>query len=277
MHTTRFVLAFAASAAALTAAPAAAQSILLPSAPEKGIALEATYTDFKVADVSAPSSVWFLSGRLPLTPQLRVFGDLPFAYGNMKLDIDGLGIIEDKDAVFGNPRLGMEFLANPALTLEGSVRLPLTSANETTVADITAIMADPQRGEAFLKDVVPVSAAVNYEQVIAPGVSLRARAGGTRLFYTGDDDRDNATLADYGLFGSYATGPARLGLGLSGRWNVSEDDGSFSENSLHWLGLTADAAVRGVRPGISFRMPLDKDHRELVGPSVGLYLQVPLR
>jgi hypothetical protein len=279
MHTTRIALTLAASVAALSVAPAAAQSILLPSAPEKGIALEAAYTDFKIFDVSAPSSTWFLSGRLPIGSNFRVFGDLPFAYGNVTMDFEevGGGTVSEKDAVFGNPRLGAEYLITPALTVEGSFRLPITSASETSVADVVAFIADPQRGEAFARDVVPVAAALNYERGLSSGLGLRARAGGTTLFFTGDGDADNVTLLDYGLFGTYASGPARFGAGFSGRWDVSEEDGGFADNSLHWVGLTADATVRGVRPGVSFRMPLDKDYREFVGPSVGLYLQVPLR
>jgi hypothetical protein len=279
MHTTRTVLALAASAAALSAAPAAAQSILLPSGPEKGVALEAAYTDFKIVDVSAPSSTWFLSGRLPVGRGLRVFGDLPFAYGRVTMDFEEAGgeAASAGDAVFGNPRLGAEYLITPSLTVEGSFRLPLTSASETTVADMVAFMADPQRGEAFVRDVVPVAAALSYERGLASGLGLRARAGGTTLFFTGEDAPDNVSLLDYGLFGTYASGPARLGAGFSGRWNLSEDDGGFADNSQHWLGLTADATVRGVRPGISLRLPLDEDYREFVGPSVGLYLQVPVR
>jgi hypothetical protein len=279
MHTTRFALALAASAAALSAAPAAAQSILLPSGPDKGVALEASYTDFKVFDVSAPSSTWFLSGRLPVGPSFRVFGDLPFAYGSVTMDFEDVGgeAASASDAVFGNPRLGAEYLVTPSLTVEGSFRLPLTSASETSVADVVAFMADPQRGEAFARDVVPVAAALSYERALASGLGMRARAGGTTLFFTGEDAPDNVSMLDYGLFGTYASGPARFGAGFSGRWDVSEEDGGFADNSLHWLGLTADATVRGVRPGISFRMPLDKDYREFVGPSVGLYLQVPLR
>lgn len=88
---------------------------------------------------------------------------------------------------------------------------------------------------------------------------------------------ENATLLDYGLFGTYATGSAHLGLGFSGRYDASADEGSFSDNSLHYVGATVDAALRGVRPGVSLRIPVDSEYGELVGPTFGLYLQVPLR
>jgi hypothetical protein len=277
MHTHRTALACAAAAAALCAAPAAAQNLLLPSAPEKGLALEAAYTSFKAFDVAAPSSTWFLSGRLPVGSRFRVFGDVPFAYADASVNLGELGTFAEKDAVIGNPRLGAEYLAHPSLTVEGSVRLPLTSASETTVSDMIAFIADPQRAEAFLKDVVPVTAALTYEQALANGFGVRARAGGTQLLFRGEDASDNATLLDYGLFGSYTVAQARFGAGFSGRWDVSDDDGSFADNSMHWVGLTADAAVRGVRPGVSLRLPLDSDYREWVGPSVGVYLQVPVR
>lgn len=66
-------------------------------------------------------------------------------------------------------------------------------------------------------------------------------------------------------------------LGVAGRWAASVDEGSFSENSLHQLGLSADVLLKGVRPGISVRIPLDEEYRDLVKSSVGLYLQVSVR
>jgi hypothetical protein len=275
MTSIRIAAASALAAASLAATDAAAQSILLPSTPEKGFALEATHPNFREAEVTAASTVLYLSGRYPVAPNVRLIADLPFAHGEPE---GALGeVVEGKATVIGNPKVGLEFAVLPALTLEGSVRLPLTTADEASTGDVVAMLSDPQRLEAFAMDVVPVTAAATYERSVAGGLGLRARAGATQVFLTGDAaDEDDVTLLDYGLFGTYGAGAARLGLGVSGRYHANGDEDDPTR-SLHFAGATADFQVAGVRPGVSVQLPLDSDYRDVIGPQVGVYLQVPLR
>lgn len=276
MNPTRIAAASAFAAAALSAGTASAQSILLPGTPEKGITFEAAHANFREDAASTASAVFFLSGRLPLGERLRLIADVPVAHGSFAGELGEL--FDGESTVLGNPKLGLELAALPSLVVEGSVRLPLGTASETSVGDVIGILSDPQRAEAFAMDVVPATAAFTYQVPVAGALGLRARAGATHLFYTGDEaDVENTTLLDYGLFGTYPAGPARLGLGVSGRYNASGDEGDFGDRSLHFAGATADFQVAGVRPGVSLQVPLDSEHREVVGPSFGLYLQVPLR
>jgi hypothetical protein len=177
MNKTHVVLASAFAVAAVFAAqPAAAQGYLMPSTPEKGISIEAMHPNFKELEVSTASSVWFLSGRVPVTQRLRAIVDLPFAHAKF----EGLpaGFTSESSTVLGNPLVGVEFLAMPSLSLELSARAPLTTADESSFADVVGFLSDPQRGEAFIKDIVPVTAAVSYEHSLPAGLSLRARGGG---------------------------------------------------------------------------------------------------
>lgn len=97
-------------------------------------------------------------------------------------------------------------------------------------------------------------------------MSLRARVGGTAFFYTGDEeDGDAEASIDYGAVGTVAPGMVRIALGFAGRWVTSTDEGGFSYNARHHIGLNADALVGGVRPGISLRLPIETEFRELVG------------
>jgi hypothetical protein len=89
-------------------------------------------------------------------------------------------------------------------------------------------------------------------------------------------DSDSEQTLDYGLSSTYATGPARFTLGVQGRWVASSDEGDFGDNSVHQLGAAADFLFRGVRPGVSLRIPLE-DSVESAGNSFGIFLQVPLR
>ncbi len=258
---------------------AGAQSYLMPSTPERGIWLEASHPNIKSPlEVTTPSSAWFLSGRHPVTSRISGVAEAPFAYG--KLDIAGLPE-GDGSTVFGNPYLGMEFAHSDRVTLELGARIPMTTADEDSFGDVVGVLADPLRSEAFLEDVVPLSGAVSFRETlpVGEGATVRARGGIVTMFYTGDDEEldETTTFVDYGVTGTYPIGIARRGAGVSGRWNASESEGKFSDNSLHQLGLSADASVRGfIRPGISLRVPLDKDYRDLVGSTVGLYVQVSM-
>lgn len=274
MNKTRSFFAFALAAASLGAVqPVAAQTLLTPPTPEKGLWIDAAYSDFKSSEIGFPSTVWYLSGRLPLTSRISAVADVPFSYARVEpLDEDA-----QTSSVVGNPYLGVEFTGSPRLRLELGARAPLNTADEESFADVTAFMGDPLRLDAFMEDVLPVSAAATWTQPLTPALSLRLQGGATGLFHTGDETADNDATLDYGVAGSYTAGRARLGLGLAGLWLASADDGDFAENSVHSAGASADFLVGGVRPGISVRVPLDEDVREAVNSTVGLYLQIPLR
>jgi hypothetical protein len=275
MNKTQLVISSALAATSLWAAqPAAAQSFLLPSTPEKGVWVEASHTSFKGFEASFPSTVWYVSGRLPLTSGLRAVVDVPFSYA--KMDLFGAGA-ETSSSVFGNPYLGVEFAASRQLLLELGTRVPLTTADSESFADMVAFLADPQRPEAFLEDMVPLSTAATFQQSLAPGLALRARGGVTALFHTGEESGDPDATLDYGVMGTYTVGAAQVGLGVSGRWYTTSDEGGFAENSLHHAGLSADVRLGRIRPGIALRVPLDSEYREVVRSTVGVYLQVPVR
>jgi hypothetical protein len=273
MNITRTFLALAAGALSLANASAvAAQSFAMSSTPDRGVWMEATHTSFKGFDVDLPTTVWFLGGRLPLTARIGVVADLPYSYARVEL----LGTTES-NGVIGNPYLGLQFLATPRLQLAAGTRLPLTTADEESFADVFAVLSDPERIEAFAEELIPVSAVATYRLPITPAFLLRTHGGITGLFHTGEEAPGPDAAVDYGVLGSYATGPAQLGLGVSGRWFATSDDGSFADNTIHHAALSADVAVAGVRPGIAVRVPLDGEYRKLVSSSITLYLQVPLR
>ncbi|TVP42074.1 MAG: hypothetical protein EA350_17660 [Gemmatimonadales bacterium] len=259
------------------AMPAAGQtSPLLPMQVERGFSVEVAHPSFKELEMTAATSVWHLGGSLPLlVPGLRAVIDVPVAYAAL----DGaLGELSGSSTVLGNPYLGVEYSLRSFLVLEGGIRAPLTTADAESYADVVGFLADVSRGEAFLEDVFPVALGARVEHRIRPDLSLTARLGTVQAFYTGDDeDLSSTTFVDYGVGTNWTRGAARVGAGVGGRWDASTDEGKFGENSLHQLGITADVALGPVRPGLSLRVPLDQDHRDILKASVGAYVQIPLR
>lgn len=266
------------AASLLGGGTAAAQSILLPESPERGFWVEAAHPDIQTIEFTGATSVWFVSGRLPVAERVNVIADVPFTHARMQgASAELFGT--ESNQVLGNPLLGVEYLVSPAMRVEFSTRAPLTTADDESFADVVGALGDPHRSEAYMIDVVPLSASLEYRRALDGGLGLRVRGGPTMLFNTSDvaGQSESETMLDYGVLGSYATGPARVGLGVSGRWAATADAGSFSDNSLHQVGVSADMLLRGVRPGISLRVPLDEEYREVVKSSLGVYLQVPVR
>jgi len=257
-----------------TAQPGAAQGFLMPQTPERGISVELSHPSFKIFDVTMPTSVWFVAGQMPLRSNLRGVVDLPLAHAEFK---GTTGEALGTNTVLGNPYLGIEYLAAPGVVVEVGARLPLTTADEESFADVIGLLSDMDRAEAFLEHAVPFLVRARAEHRISPAVTLQGRVGATTSWYTGDlEDVDAETFVDYGVFASWALEKVRLGGGMSGRWHASADEGNFGERSLHQFGLTADTKVRNVRPGVSLRLPVDKDYREVMKSSVGVYVQIPI-
>jgi len=255
-----------------------AQSYLMPATPEKGFWLEATHPDVKIfddLDLTVASSAWFLSGRHPVAGRFHGVVEVPFAYGDV--DVKGGSGLSGR-TVLGNPYVGAKFALDERFTFEAGLRIPVTTADETSFGDVVGVFADVMRMEAFMMDVLPISVAANFRQTLPNGLALRFRGGVTPVIWTGDSDEgDTFTLLDYGAFVQYPVGRARLGGGVAGRWDVTEDDGDFSENSLHHLGVSADYAFGRFRPGINVRVPVDSNYRDVVSSSVGFYVQMALR
>ncbi len=262
------VVAFTATGGAVQA-----QSYLSPSLLEKGVWIDAMHTSFEEFDVNLPSTIWTISGRLPVVSRLGATVEIPFSYAS--LDFAGAS---ETSSVLGNPYVGLDFMPAQRVSVEIGTRLPLNTVDEASIADAIAVVADPFRLEAFLDDHIPVQAVATYSQPIPCGFGLRVRAGVVTLMYTSDDDdQDKTTTAlDYGVVGTYVAGPAQLGLGFMGRWDASAEEGDFGANSFHQVSFTADMGLGPVRPGIAVRMPLDTDFRDLVNASVGVYLRVPI-
>jgi hypothetical protein len=255
------------------AGPLNAQDILMPEGPEKGVWIQMSHPEFTDdLRVTATSSVWYLGARYAVTPWLRAVADVPFSYG--KWDETGA----EQSSALGNPYLGAEFVALPQVMFDFGARVPIGRSDKANCACMIAALNDPMRMEAFGEDWLPISGGVTFAQATPFGFNLRARAGVVGMFYSGSEsDVDPEAMVDYGISGTYPVNIARFGFGFSGRWFASEAEGTFSENSLHQMGLTADVLVAGVRPGLALRIPLDRDWREDHRFSIGAYLQVPLR
>lgn len=294
---------------ALLLAPAAASAQVLwraaPGGPTVSVdALVALGDDYESAftspegrpldgSVGVVSSAVTLTARVPVGAGVSVVADLPFSYSRFSTpDVPALGIEAgaEGDVDFGNPYLGAEAQVRPDLALGAGVRLPLTSdyRDDGTVDPAEfgwqgGLVADRERFEAYLSDVLTVSALARYEPVRGPA-RLRLLLVPTYLAdfssetFFGDPNPPRTGLAlGYGAQAEVETGPVAVSGGVVGRPVLTgERFELFSADAALTAGLRAVAGP--VRPGLLVRVPLDRDRFAFESDAtVGFSLDVPLR
>ncbi len=253
--------------AASAAAPA--QSPWLGADRTSRLALELYKPGFDAQDeFKAASSVLFLSGRLRASENVALVGELPVAFGGLRFD-------SDASAQVGNAYVGFE-LGRPdqRAWVELGGRVPLVGSDPNSAVAV-GMLADIDRFSSFLTEAAAISGALNVGSRAASGLGFRVRAGPELVIPTRSGP-ETETLVYYGAEVSHVRGPLALSFHAGGLWMATES-GSFGERSLHQAGAGASYALGGVRPGITVRLPLDKDLTEMLDYVVGITLQVPLR
>jgi len=284
MRKTFFCLTTALSFAMLVPASLPAQSIWLDRRHDKTIGFEVLIPNFKNEDNSFVTSsnsglVIFSLLRLPLSEKVLFVGELPFAHGSSKIKSTRFNINEsESESAIGNPYLGLELKGqNSPAFAEFGIRLPLASEKKD-LSLFTGLFTDIDRLEAFLPNILSISGMANLHHVDKSGFAVRLRGGPSLLINTdsngGDDDTE--LFISYSAQTGYESERVSVLGGLTGRANMTEDNLSFSERSIHQLGFNASVGLGNVRPGLHFRIPLDDDLKESLDFVMGFNLGIRL-
>lgn len=247
-----------------------AQPIWLDRSQDKTISLEILKPDFEGDDrTTFATTAWFLSGRFTGRDRISWAYEIPFAhYG-----IDSEFGEESKDAL-GNPYLGMEVHSKPfPFVGEFGFRLPLAPESFDDAAMLGYYTDFVDRAEAFVPDALPISGIVNYLKKEPSGFFSRVRGGMAAWIAIGDRDESEWFLL-YSAQVGYESPQGDLVAGISGRWLLSGEDLDFGEATVHQLGLAAGVAWGTIQPGISLRVPLDEDLRDILDFVFGLTLGI---
>ncbi len=258
-----------AAAFAFLAVPAAAQSFWLDhESPE--LSLEVLRPAPAGGDLTFFSFTAFATMAAQVGESALLVVEVPFS----RAEVDVAGA--DGETALGNPYVGIRSMPEAATGLRwsGGVRIPLAS-DDAGVATITGLMSSASdRYEAFLPDVVAVSAAGRYVAALSDVAYLSGRLGGVLDIIT-EGGNDAEFFALYGGKVWVESDGLNAGLGFSGRYWLSDEDAAFGDRTLHELGIWADYDFGGVRPGIRVQFPLG-ELGDLVDQVVGLYVRYPL-
>lgn len=216
-------------------------------------------------DASFTTSVVMASVRVPVAARVFFVGELPFSHYGDDFNSD--------DAV-GSPYAGVEVRSANGRTFgEFGVRLPTASDNS---AALVGFFTDIDQWEAFVADVLPVSAAVNYRFKAPTGVVTRFRVGPTLWLDVGDNVTESELVLSYGYQLGYEGSAVSLMGGLSGRLVVTESDLDFGERTVQNLGVALTVGAGRVRPNVQLRIPLDEEVNDVLNAAVGLGLTVAM-
>lgn len=222
------------------------------------------------------TSSFFLNFHLPISGYTYFVGELPFSYA--KFEYDSQFSEDESGNTIGDPYVGVEYQGkeNSHFMGEFGVRIPL--ASDESVATETGLFTDfIDRVEAFAAKVISIQGMVNYLHQEEQGLSLRFRGGPVLWFNTESIVGDGIEfLLRYGFIIGYNSSMVRFHGGLNGLTIVTAE-GDSSENSYHQFGIMANFGSGTVRPGISLRVPLDEDFKEVLDSTFGLEVAFHLK
>jgi hypothetical protein len=83
-------------------------------------------------------------------------------------------------------------------------------------------------------------------------------------------------ILTYGAQGWYTGARVRVGVGATGRLNVTQEQAAFGERTLHNVGATVQGLFASVRPGLLIRVPADAELSDVLDAVIGITVTVPL-
>ncbi len=254
---------------AAVSAPLSGQSIWSdPTQDQRSIGLEVIKPNFDgEPEHTLTTSVFFLTLKSPLTNALSLHLEAPFAHGAYR-DHDGFS----RNSM-GNPYLGIDLHGEDTpLAVELGVRLPV--AKSDNLGAQVGTFSNYDRLEAFVADELSVRVMGNYRYDNKSGLMFHLRGGTIFLVNTDKQMFEEASDVNYGYSAQlgYDTKAFSL-IGMFCGRVLTEEDFNFGERSFHELGFAAKVGLGSLRPGASFRVPLDSDSRSILDFVAALTLE----
>jgi len=182
---------------------------------------------------------------------------------------------DESELLLGNPYVGaVRSEEDSPLFFRGGLRLPIASS-ERPFAQLMGSYADLTRVGAFGSRTFLLEGAAGYGGVLENGVEYTGSAGPLVSIPTGGDG-DSELYLGAAVSARYPLGESLLSaVGFSGLYRMG--GGSSAGDDLIMQGTAGLAYDLGwIRPGISGRLPLNRDWADAVDGVLGLHLSLPL-
>ena len=234
--------------------PLSGQSNWLTKSKKTSVTLELIKPNFDGDDdLTAATSVLFLSARGPVSENNRIVVELPIAH----VGFDNSD--SSDETLLGNPYFGFEFgLSDSPTFFELGFRLPL-APDDKEFASFIGVLSDFERLEAFASDLLMFSGRVNYQRRNASNIVFRLRGGPSLWVFVSDeeDDPEDEIWLNYSMQVGYESDSFSVLGGLTGSYWVTQGDDDLIDRTVHQLGVAASLVQGKLRPGVHFRLPLN--------------------
>jgi len=256
------ILALASASTAPTRATA--QSLWMQRGADHAVMLEMLRPNLEGVNQELFSGAFFLSGRTTLASRVTLVGELPYLrHASSFKSTDFLGTeitVKTTSNTIGDPYLGMEARLSDLAFLELGFRPPLASEEEFE-AELTGYFTDVTRFGAFLPNVASIQAAINLREVTPSKMVYRVRLSPMVAIPTKDysdflSSGDTEVFACYSFQIGYDGSTARIGAGMSGLAQITEDYPNLGARTRNQFELHADFLRGAIRPGLDLHLPL---------------------
>lgn len=256
-----------------------AQSPFINSRETRYLGLEAQKVFFKSAEgLSFLNGALHLSGQVPLAQGLLLGFDLPMArFSERQGRSFNFSPRNISQTAVGNPLLALRFRRpGSRFTGEFGARLPLLGIGDFSAASV-GLFTDFYRIDAFAPKTLSILTAFTVHSENNLGIYSNVQMGGFLLVATGDarGSNENEDLyLRYRLGVGRASGPVDVSANLGGILLVTEGKLDIGQRTVHQFQVSANYTGGSFRPGLSLRMPVDNDLRQVVDAVFGLQLMV---
>lgn len=247
------------------AVPTAAQSFWLE--PEtSGLSLEVLNPTPEGTDFGFLSFAMFATAAVRIGTESLVVVELPFS----RAESGWWGT--EAETALGNPYIGIQTVPTEATGVRWSagVRVPLAS-DASGASGVGVASSASDRYEAFIPDLFAVNAAGRYVGALGDMAYASGRFGALGDLPTGDGDAE--IFLQYGAKTWIESQGLRAGLGLSGRYLLTESGLTFGQRTLQEVGIWADYDFGSFRPGIRVQLPVGTQMSEFVDNVIGIYVR----
>ncbi len=257
-----------------------AQAILTHQFGKQTVAVEVLKPNFTDAEgVEFVTSAWFVSGLWKFRDNWAFLAELPLARYGQELRVNGQPTLDISETTIGNLYTGVRYgQPNGTFSANLGVRFPFAEQDKVN-AELAGRFSDVERWDAFVPNALGFIGTGQYRLQLNHGFFIGARGGGSFLVNTdketGEDASDLYLL--YGVSAGYRAPKFDLTADFSGRFLATNDVGGFGENSWHFAALSATYKVGRVWPGVQFKLPLDKDSRDVVDFVGGVHFLINVR
>lgn len=227
------------------------------------------------SDLSFLSGVYDLSVSTPVGSKMNIVGSIPFA------TIGGeFGDWIESDSGFGNIYIGLQHrlksTAEKGMTLSVGAFLPTASEDKYSVP-LLGMLANNIEIYKYFPNILTIHGNAAYYRSQSKGFMYGLEIGPNIMIPTKGEDTEVELLVHYGLSCGYRTKDFVLKAEFAGVGNITAEDGDFSDRFLHafTFGLLWDRG--SIRPGIFYKIYLDKDWSDVVSGVLGIKLEIVLK